>query len=235
MGNVARFAAAGRKYAAEGLLNTDWGDGEHRNFLGVSLHGFAHGAAHAWHGRAVDDATFTRRFCRSVFGEAGKKLAAPLAALGKTYRTCGYTARYGSALNWALVEPLLPKAPDSPDRRLAMTTPAGLRKVLDQLDDTSIWPAAPAGLPAFERLALREFRTAAWMDCLAARRALAAMTLRAGESLPAATLRALAGETDRLAVAFEKLWLARNKPSRLRDNMRLYRQAAAECRRLAKR
>jgi len=43
--NVARFSRIARKYAAEGLLNTDWGDFGHRNTLGVSLHGFAHGAA----------------------------------------------------------------------------------------------------------------------------------------------------------------------------------------------
>ena len=235
VGNVARFAAAGRKYDAEGLLNTDWGDGGHRNFLGVSLHGLAHGAAHSWHGHGVDDKTFTQRFCRTVFGEAGRKLAAPLWTLGTTYRTCGYTARYGSALNWALVEPLLPKNPDDGECcRINMTTEAGLHRVVEQLDNASIWPDAPAALAAFERLALREFRTAAWMDCLAARRALAAMTLRAGRTVPAANLRALAGETDRLAAAFKKLWLARNKPSRLCDNMTLFRRAAADARKLAK-
>ena len=234
VGNVANFAAAGRKHHAEGLLNTDWGDGGHRNFLGASLHGFAHGAAHAWHGRGVDDEAFTERFCISVFGEAGRRLAGPLWTLGTAYRTSGYTARYGSPLSWAIVEPLLPKNPDDQSCcRINMATESGLRKVLDQLDDPSIWPDATPSLPQFERLALQELRTAAWMDCLAARRALAAFALRAGKSVPPATLRSLAGETDRVAAAFERLWLARNKPSRLRDNMRQFRQAAAESRKLA--
>ncbi|MCF7855094.1 MAG: family 20 glycosylhydrolase, partial [Candidatus Pacebacteria bacterium] len=50
--NVSNFAAIGRENGALGLLNTDWGDFGHRNPLGVSLHGYAHGAAQAWHGAA---------------------------------------------------------------------------------------------------------------------------------------------------------------------------------------
>jgi len=65
--NVARFAAVGRVYGVEGLLNTDWGDGGHRNTLGVSMHGVAHGAAHAWHGRDVDDNRFTEAYCAARF------------------------------------------------------------------------------------------------------------------------------------------------------------------------
>jgi hexosaminidase len=75
MENVRKFAAAGRRYKAEGLLNTDWGDRGHRNFLGVSLHSFAHGAAHSWNGRAVDEKIFTGNFCFHIFGQRTNKLA----------------------------------------------------------------------------------------------------------------------------------------------------------------
>ncbi len=91
MGNVTNFAAAGRKYHAEGLLNTDWGDQGHRNFLGVSLHSFAHGAANAWNGKAVDNARFTENFCCHAFGQKDKRMAKAIRLLGSTYITCGKT------------------------------------------------------------------------------------------------------------------------------------------------
>ena len=89
MANVRNFATEGRKANAEGLLNTDWGDNGHRNFLGVSLHGFAHGAAHSWHGKAVDDSKFTENFCFHVFGQRTNRLAETIQLLGNTYRLCG--------------------------------------------------------------------------------------------------------------------------------------------------
>ncbi|HKK51049.1 MAG TPA: glycoside hydrolase family 20 zincin-like fold domain-containing protein, partial [Myxococcota bacterium] len=39
--NVARWADAGRRHGATGLLDTDWGDFGHYNALGVSLQGYA--------------------------------------------------------------------------------------------------------------------------------------------------------------------------------------------------
>ena len=56
--NIRRFAQAGRKYGATGLLNTDWGDHGHYNLLSGSLHGIALGAAMAWNTDGPDAETF---------------------------------------------------------------------------------------------------------------------------------------------------------------------------------
>jgi hypothetical protein len=243
MGNVAEFAAQGLKYRAEGLLNTDWGDNGHRNFLGVSLHGFAHGAAHSWNSKGVDDKTFTQRFCNSVFGQApkgqaGSKLAKAFKLLGSTYLTCGAPYRNESALFYTLIEPMKNNKVITPSR-IDATTENGLNRIVSQLCDDSIWPApkgpaAVKGLGEFERLALRELKTAARMDCLAAQRALAAKKIRSGKNIPAGQLRKIGHQMHKIAKDFQTLWLARNKPSRLRDNLKLFRRVENECLKLSR-
>ena len=232
--NVSSFAAVGRKEGAEGLLNTDWGDHGNRNFLGVSLHGLAHGAAHSWHGRGVNNNTFTETFCFHTFGQQGRKLSKALRVLGDTPPTAGGPA--GALMGIALYETMLAPLilPKGTKDQIEAASPAGLRKVISQLSAPGLWPAA-GKLDRFESLAMREFALAGRMDILACRRALAAKDIRAGKAVPAAVLRALAAETRRISTDFEKLWLARSKPSRLRDNMAMFRAAEGECLRLAKR
>jgi hexosaminidase len=234
MANVARFSAAGRRWAAEGLLNTDWGDFGHRNFLGVSLHSFAHGAAHGWRGQAVDEGKFTESFCFHTFGPRAGRLAAALTVLGDSYRRCGGDNRNGCALYHALVEPLARPA----ERRFARIdglNPAGLRDILDALGDERIWPKPPRGMDRFEATALAEFPAAAAMDALACRRALVARQLRAGASVRRAELVALTEQMHELTDRFARLWRVRNKPSRLADNLALLHRAEAETRHLSRR
>ena len=227
--NVAAFAAQGRKCGAEGLLNTDWGDYGHRNTLGVSLHGFAHGAAHAWNGKAVDDATFTKTFCRHVFDRHDGGLAKAVRLLGDTYRAVD--DRHG-AIYTSFAKPLLPS--EGLNTLLYRTSPSGWQKVIGQLGDASIWPEPGEGMDRFEALALREFALAAEMDVLAARRAIIGRNLLEGRAVPRASLAKLSDDLHAMASRFRSLWSARNKPSRLCDNMAAFRNAEAESRRLAR-
>jgi len=232
MGNVVNFASHGRRYNAEGLLNTDWGDQGHRNFLGVSLHGFAHGAAHSWHGRAVDNAKFTANFCRHVFGQRMGRMADALRLLGNTYVTCGHACRNESLLYHALVEPLLPAKP--PERSaIDLMDETGLHKIIDQLSAPTLWPTPQKSMAPFERLAIRELKLAARMDCLASRRALTAKALRTGKTVSSSELHRLSRQTNVMAEDFKELWLARNKVSRLQDNCKLFEWARHEASKLA--
>jgi hypothetical protein len=214
MQNVRNFAQQGIKYGAAGLLMTDWGDQGHRNFLGVSLHGFAHAAACAWNLHKVDDETFTEHFCRQVLGQPSKALK----FLGSTYLTCGATAKNRSLLFNALTEPLAGAENSAIDRM----KPAGLKKVITQLSAKGLWSKPDCTLPGFEQIALEELKLAARMDCLAAGRALVAKKLRKNAAVSSRQLRQLADEMDSIAGQFKKLWLRRNKPSRLRDNMKMF-------------
>ena len=231
--NVAEFAAEGRTCGAEGLLNTDWGDDGHRNPLGASLHSFAHGAAHAWNGSAVRDADFTERLCRHAFGQSDGHLAKYVRVLGETYRMCGSENPYASSLYRALVEPLVPEE-GAPRTAIDGIAAEGAASIIEALT------AAAGDLPdaadqpeEFETLALQELALAGRMDVLACRRVLAGKRLRAGETIEADELGALADETRRLTEDFERLWLARSKPSRLRDNLDQLEKAQAESAKLA--
>jgi len=227
MSNVANFAAMGRRYNAEGLLNTDWGDNGHRNFLGASLHGFAHGAAHSWNGRAVNDKTFTEIFCRSFFSQKTNKLAKTMKLLGNTYITCGKTVKNKSLLYFALVEPLLSPDSGEPDA-INMMTEDGLQKILEQLSDKKIWPKPERAANEFELMALKELELAARMDCLACSRALTGKKLRNGQTVRKTEFKKISIQMHSIADDFKELWLSRNKPSRLRDNLKLFKKAQRE-------
>jgi hypothetical protein len=221
MGNIKNFADYGRKYRAQGLLNTDWGDFGHRNFLGVSLLGFAYGAAQSWNGKAVDDKKFTDNFCFHVFNQKTRQLSKALKLLGSSYIASGLIK------NKCLLYHTLVEQPIS-EKFLKAAKTAGLKKIIKQLSNKNLWPKSlsakdelcrvgfsPRGcLCDFERLAIEEFKLAAIMDVLAAKRTLEAKGIRAGFSKKA--LRKMADQ-------FAKLWLARNKPSRLKDNMNLFK------------
>lgn len=214
MANIANFAEQGRKYCAEGLLNTDWGDDGHRNFLGISLHGFAHGAAHSWNGKAVNNEKFTENFCCHVFGQKDDKLAKTIKTLGNTYLICGTNVPNRSWLYSALVEPVKNNQPDSP---IDLMKEKGLRRIVGQFSDESIWPKLPKLIESFEKIAYEELKLAARMDCLAAKRALAIKNEKYSE------LRRMKKQIQKMADDFKKLWLSRNKVSRLYDNLKLFR------------
>jgi hexosaminidase len=216
MQNTRNFAAQGVKHGAQGLLMTDWGDQGHRNFLGVSLHGFAYAAACAWNLQKVDDKTFIERFCRQIFGQPAKALK----ILGSTYLTCGATAKNRSLLFNALTEPLMGAENSAIDEMKA----GGLKKVIKQLSAKGLWPKPSRTLAEFEQIALEELKLAARMDCFAAVRALVAKKLRKKIVVGSSERRHLADEINSISSQFRRLWLKRNKPSRLCDNIKMFKE-----------
>jgi hypothetical protein len=246
MGNVTNFVKVGKRLKVEGVLNTDWGDFGNRNPLGVSLHGYAHGAARAWYGAGVDDATFTTTFAQQVFGDRG--------GLSDAIRTLGETARLvnpdSRCLYHALVEPIRGPAnrfvkrfrrvslvghyPDQFPSMIERGNSEALQSVIDRLSVADLWPAADSSLPDFELQALADYRLAAAMDTLAAERSLLGQAYRMGCEIPPAELTAWADAMADLRDGFEGLWRLRFRPGKLADNLKLMRAAEAECRQLAR-
>jgi len=238
--NVSVFAQIGRDNNALGLLNTDWGDGGHRNPLGVSFHGYAHGAAHAWNGRAVDDAKFTQLYCRHVLGTTSEKVARLIRNLGSVEATTGSRPYHviGEGINPARsytkrippISPLWvsPGGIESADE-------SGCRAALADLRTADKTVGLVTSKHAVARLVAEDLALAARLDRLGCRKALTARRCRAGKSVSSGALRRLAGETQATARAFQKNWLKRNKQSRLNDNLQLFKQGCAECLDLASR
>lgn len=82
MANIAGFAAAGHKYGARGLLNTDWGDGGHYNFMEYSWPGFLFGAEQSWNVKS-DAKDFTERFSRLFLNIGERRFSEALDELGR--------------------------------------------------------------------------------------------------------------------------------------------------------
>ncbi len=243
MANVTNFVRAGRRHKAEGVLNTDWGDFGHRNPLGVSLHGYAHGAARAWYNAGVDDTAFTQTFAAQTFGERSGRLADAIRTLGEVASLVNPDSR---CLYHALVEPLRGPAnrfvkrfrrvslvghyPDQFPGMIERGKTDALAAVVDMLSVPGLWPSSDPGLPEFELEALADYRLATAMDTLAAERSLLGQAYRAGCEIPSTELTAWADAMEELRNGFEALWRTRFKPSKLADNLWLMRAAERECR-----
>jgi hypothetical protein len=230
MRSISSFAEEGRKHGAIGLLCTDWGDYGHLNPLGVSLHGFAYSGAVAWNGLAVEEAPFTELFCYHTFGVKGPRMARLMRFLGNTYHTV--EGGDDNVLFMAWRTPLLPK--EGLDANLYQTIPAGCREVIRRLGDPDVWPEPSKGMDRFEAMALEEFALASRMDVMGARKAELGRALLKGHPVRSASLRAYAADMDDLAGQFKRLWLARNKPSHLQENLDLFARTAKEARAAAR-
>jgi len=83
MANIHGFATAGKRNGATGLLNTDWGDGGHYNFMELSWPGYLFGAEQAWNVKS-DTTTFLSRFCGEFLRSSSVDLVKALVELGDT-------------------------------------------------------------------------------------------------------------------------------------------------------
>jgi hypothetical protein len=82
MANIAGFAHAAYKYGAQGLLNTEWGEGGHYNFIEYSWHGLVFGAEQSWNTKAPQE-DFTARFCRNFIKTDDPQFVRALSDLGE--------------------------------------------------------------------------------------------------------------------------------------------------------
>lgn len=94
--NISRLVRFGKAAGACGVLNTDWGDCAHINFLANSYHGLAFGAALSWKVEDGDDPhDFDRRFSFLKWGIEDGRPASLLRELGEL---CFY--HFGNLYAW---------------------------------------------------------------------------------------------------------------------------------------
>ncbi len=238
LNNISQFTRIAVAQGAEGQLNTSWGDSGHRNTLGAGLLGYAAGGAHAWNGAGVDDNLFIRRFARHVFGDATGAIAASLECLG------GKENNYWTYI--ALVESLAePRSLASAEslRNYVLWPQATIdaqnfswEQIQQRTDELKAlaWPFPQKGISEFQSISQKEIVLAANMELLAWRRYHLAKMVRAKQAVTAVELQRHADEMEKMAKEFERLWLLRNKPSRLKDNMDCFAAAVKEARRLGR-
>ena len=238
--NVSMFAEAAKENNAEGLMNTDWGNVGHRHFLASSLCSFAHGAAHGWCTEEVDDDRHVERFCDLVFGDPDEELAGVVRLLGEY--PLGVDHPYLALLE-DMVEPGKPLTP-APEifggfrikKNLDMDgVEASEEEIAERREAVAAiqWPKPRRKLSPFEELAMDEYAMAARMEALGCRHMELSRRVRAGESVAPTDLREYAEKLEERAAQFEELWLARNRPSRLADNLAFFHEGAKQAQELA--
>jgi hypothetical protein len=216
--NIARWADAGRRHGALGLICTDWGDHGHYNLQGTSWLAFAWAAQQAWSGE-TDARSFDRAFGRLLFGETRGVAASCYRALGAIH-DAGFTVHNASALQFLFFDDL--------DRAffLQQAKPAVLRRTLQRLERCRQRLRDAAGAFASDPLTHEELLFAADTSLFAVRKSLTAGEWLAWRRRPAQldarrrgrlarSLELLAAEQTDLGKTLARLWLARSRPSNL--------------------
>jgi hypothetical protein len=257
-GNIHNSCTAGLKHGAAGVLVTDWGDNGHQQFLAASLNAFAYGAAASWN-LAVTPTPYTRGQEKSVrklleaislhlYQDPSRAFASLAYDLGLTYERFSWQ-RFNGALEWFLFREKWDFA-NYVNRAKAADLPrviGACEKLLSRLDESPLLHAdadliraelmltAQLVIHTCRRTALRQ----AWLAADPAKRNPEEETLRAKppKALPkdfARQMKQLREDAAKLEKQFKKLWLARNKESRLQDVVHEFKRLQREYQTFAK-
>ena len=237
LANIARWADAGRRHGASGLLVTDWGDFGHYNLLGNSWLAYAWAAQQAWSGDE-DARDFDRAFSRLLFGDASGEVARLYRELGALH-DAGFRVFNASALQFLYFDEL--------DRAWFVrgARPAVLRRTLAKLDRVRARIARARARFGDDATTHAELLLAADASIHAVRKALAGQRYVAWRERPArldrAARRALARELGSLsdaqralAARLRRLWRARSRPSNFEITGRRLSRSIASLRHAAR-
>jgi hypothetical protein len=234
--NIERWAAAGRRHGAKGLLNTDWGDNGHCNLQGNSWFGYAYGAAQAWSG-GTDDKDFDRAFSRLLCGDSSGEIAKLYRALGGVHEA-GFPLFNASPLQCLFFDELEQATFVAASKRGALTKSGrALTKIRERL------VRAEAKFGDLE-LTYLELVYAADTSLFAVQKALAGLDFIAWRRKPerldarsrkrlALRLATLADEQVLLAGRLRRLWRRRNAVSNLDRSDRRVKKSVRSLRRAA--
>jgi hexosaminidase len=235
--NVSRWADAGRRHGAGGLLVTDWGDFGHYNLQGNSWLAYAWAAQQSWSGDEAP-ARFDRAFTRLLFGDGSGEAARLYRELGAVH-DAGFRIFNGSALQFLFFD----------DVDLAYfvrgAKPAVAKKSLARLERIRRKLVADARRFGVDALTHAELVYAADASIYALRKALAGLEYVAWREQPgrlgaaarrklARTFTELADEARALAERLAELWLARSHVSEIEKTARRIDRAVASLRRAAR-
>lgn len=219
--NIRNLVRDGLAAGAEGMLNTDWGDFGHYQYLGLSWYGYVFGAVQGWSGGTTDDEEFNASFGPLFFGPHHDEIMSALHRLARTNELPGVYRPNISLTALALFdEPLAGSTVEGedalPDETLAqMRTLAG--EAADVLDE--IAPGHP------RELTLREMASSARLTAYAARKTALSREIRRALRDPDLSAERLYGyilamkeldvELEELRAEFESLWMARARRSEI--------------------
>lgn len=213
--NILGLAERGIRAGATGLLNTDWGDRGHINFLGTSWHGLVLGAAAAWQPGRTKPADFDTAFGAMELGDKTGRATALLREAGNL-----------NVISWRLLTLWLDPTPhrpgdwwdghtDLPKDLLAIEPVSAfaaakrlerIHRTLGRLLDEKKMPD-----PGLRRELLLGCRGQALMNLLGGWIISIARHRQAARGAPPAT--EISNEVRRFETELSEVWHARNRPS----------------------
>jgi hypothetical protein len=218
LGNVRNATGNGLRHGAEGVLNTDWGDNGHTQYLPISYLGFAAGAALPWCQEANNHEDFISALDLHAFHDRACVMGRLCYDLGNAHEKAG-PAQHNSTVLFNL----LTQAPDSP-------LPEGV--CVESLRETGehishiVGPLEGARMDREDAEVTRdEFANAARMMLHACERGTAMLEGTAGSAEKrdelASQMRTILGEHRRL-------WSARNRIGGLQASESVFEQRLRE-------
>jgi hypothetical protein len=216
VGNCSGAVAAAIEHGAAGVLNTDWGDRGHLQYLPVSEPGLAYGAAVSWCLDTNRDLDVARALDLHCYDDRAGKLGAALVRLGDAHLALGAQVPNVASSVLHLYFPQLqlgrgPLAGVQPGEYVAIEATlrdveASLKLARPQREDGALVIAELSNAIALVRILCRDAQAR-----LAGDGSLA--------SVPDATRQALARDLDPVIAAHESLWHARNRPGGFADSV----------------
>lgn len=197
--NIRRYAAAGLKYRATGLLNTEWGDDGHVAPPGCALLPISLGAAVGWNARAPSRRVFDAAYARLFLGEGGE----PCIARWRAALRASAMPRIWPAFYGPLDAPELPASFDGPAlQRWLMAAGAACGGIMNTQERSVL-----------ARAELADVSLGMLLHMLAAQRF---MRVRGGSAraLPGA---AVAWALGNKIKDYEQAWLETSRPSGLAE------------------
>ena len=232
--NIRRFAKTGKKYGAQGLLNTDWGDFGHYNLLACSLHGIALGAEVGWYVNGSSQESFDKAWSKLFFGDPKGKLTKALKELCIPGDERGTWISFYHPIEDDEFKKVV-KEKDGKEKTIEIYTLEDGKKLISDAETVekillNLKDNAEANSQDIE-----ELLSAARTSALFGRKILLAKRLNKGgdKKLPA-DLMELARDIKESYPNYKKLWLARNKQSNLKDIERAYKELIANLNETAK-
>ena len=218
LGNVRNATENGLRHGASGVLNTDWGDNDHTQYLPVSYLGFAAGAALPWCHETNRDEDFISALDLHAFHDTARVMGTLSHDLGKAHELAGPAPH-----NSTVLFHLLTQAPDDPPPE--GVTVESLREAGERISSV-IEPLDGARMDREDAGITRdEFANAARMMLHACERGTAMLdgTIDSTEKRDelASGMRTILGEHRRL-------WSARNHVGGLQDSESVFEQRLRE-------
>jgi hexosaminidase len=215
IGNIAGAAAAAGRHGASGLLNTDWGDRGHLQYLPVSEPGLAYGAAVSWCLETNRDLDLPAALSRHAFDDPTGELGLALRELGDAHRALTPQFFNISTLTMHLYFPQVQIGRSFTEGLQAAEVDEAERRIdaaVDRLHRAR--PSRPDG-----GLIVEELETSAALVrvlCHDLKARLEADGWLA--SVPERARRRLASELEPVVARHRDLWLARNRQGGLADS-----------------